>query len=783
VEQVEEWMEQRFGPKYVQGSMRFAGVKLEYDNNYDASTAHELGDDFRCLKVVHVVPRSFKMRIGPSNFLTQGKASNQLNGFRFAYGLIAQAMDANMGCSRAEAFKVPFALRRFQPFWLRDRSKLAARLVGFREFIFTGLHGAVGNSHALAEWVFGTIYQRFMTGALGMRMHYGHPDFVDSFWAQNRGSMSKASTQVNLNEDLFAGMNVLHRNERSTHIDFLEFEKGREATVNAAANFFAKIGAGNVAIMRSRDLRLIAEKVGFAHAFSAYFTACAFYLTNVFIDITIYAYVYLFVAFNLGQCSLEKIYTKSPPLATEWLVSMGLFNSVLQLFECTLEYGALTTLVKFMPMIPHQMIFFIFQNKTIASSVKDGAVTGMAKYQFTGRPHGNNHQSWIENYTMYYTMHFYPALRIFTAYLVLCVLSASNRYAHLPMYLILASAVGWIICPVLYSAQPRWGSMTEDVRRMWYFVVALPQRGRQAAVMGFGDSSDDTLYALWLSRELRHLQASKFYRFFTCGLSCGTFLVCFVAMHSQIVAYMYGLFWLLTVHFVACSIWLATKTRTMEFVILFGWPLALFVVVPNVADINYGPQFVFVAAVVFTWALDAVKQVLQLVAWLWIRPGFVQDQEENKRREEKYKKFVEFLYVYLFLYHRHQFAALFIIMLHLFTAIILIFIEKVGGFHSWFMLNGNLRGGFLRPLIGGGFSRPNAAPPTRPGAPQRGQAPGGGWWQSFRLLGTRWQNPMPARQPPADQTEGAEMRTQQSRQALMSAELRARGSGSGSSTM
>merc|ERR1711956_63706 len=121
-------------------------------------------------------------------------------------------------------------------------------------------------------------------------LHDWCPGDANALWAQNRGSMSKASTQVNLNEDLFAGMNVLHRNERSTHIDFLEFEKGREATVNAASNFFAKIGAGNVAIMRSRDLRLIAEKVGFVHSFSAYFTACAFYLTNVFIDITIYAY-------------------------------------------------------------------------------------------------------------------------------------------------------------------------------------------------------------------------------------------------------------------------------------------------------------------------------------------------------------------------------------------------------------------------------------------------------------------------------------------------------------
>ena len=32
-------------------------------------------------------------------------------------------------------------------------------------------------------------------------MHYGHPDFLDGFWASNRGSLSKASPAINLSED------------------------------------------------------------------------------------------------------------------------------------------------------------------------------------------------------------------------------------------------------------------------------------------------------------------------------------------------------------------------------------------------------------------------------------------------------------------------------------------------------------------------------------------------------------------------------------------------------
>lgn len=52
-----------------------------------------------------------------------------------------------------------------------------ARLIGFREHIFTVAHGICGDINAVAEWCFGTSIQRVQTW-LGVRMHYGHPDFV-----------------------------------------------------------------------------------------------------------------------------------------------------------------------------------------------------------------------------------------------------------------------------------------------------------------------------------------------------------------------------------------------------------------------------------------------------------------------------------------------------------------------------------------------------------------------------------------------------------------------------
>lgn len=42
-------------------------------------------------------------------------------------------------------------------------------------------------------------------GPVAEGMHYGHPDFLDGFWASNRGSLSKASPAINLSEETADG--------------------------------------------------------------------------------------------------------------------------------------------------------------------------------------------------------------------------------------------------------------------------------------------------------------------------------------------------------------------------------------------------------------------------------------------------------------------------------------------------------------------------------------------------------------------------------------------------
>ncbi len=125
-----------------------------------------------------IIQKDFLPRRAPLVFgttlISQGKSSNQRNGALYATGDIIQTLDANQDCCLAECLKIPFVLRMFE---MDPYPKY--RIVGFREHIFTRPLNVVASFHADQEWSFGTIYQRAL-GSLGVRLHYGHPDFFDS---------------------------------------------------------------------------------------------------------------------------------------------------------------------------------------------------------------------------------------------------------------------------------------------------------------------------------------------------------------------------------------------------------------------------------------------------------------------------------------------------------------------------------------------------------------------------------------------------------------------------
>jgi len=487
---VDQFLESRGG--YGVGAFRYASVKCRWNAARQD------------VEVLAVLPLQFPLRIGQGDFKTQGKACNQLNGLRFATGHFVQALDCNMGVFIGEGFKVPYVLRVFMPLDRKNRIAPRCRYLGFREFIFTGREGTVGKCHASAEWTFGTIYQRFLSG-MGTRMHYGHPDFVDGFWVRNRGGMSKSSPVVNLSEDIFAGYNVRMREEASPHVDVLEFEKGRESTFNSASNFFSKISGGSIAVMRSRDNHLLCERIGLAHSLSFYFTSVAFYVSNLFIDMSIYLYVTLFIMFTLSDIDLAKLNELGSTFSTEWVMSMGIFSLFPQFFEMVLEFGAMKATREVFGMLPAATFFFIFQNKNIAAALRNGIKTGIAKYFFTGRPMANQHQTWRDIYVTYWRTHYKPAFTLLTLYLVYQVLVHQTFQGSLPMALVIITVISWLITPIIFSPFPRWPLIEQDIREFSAFIngKAGKEEDELAEVISRGQSGKvRTLWECGLAAEI-----------------------------------------------------------------------------------------------------------------------------------------------------------------------------------------------------------------------------------------------------------------------------------------
>ncbi|CAJ1442771.1 unnamed protein product [Effrenium voratum] len=425
------------------------------------------------IEVVHVLPRARGLLIGSVGNLTQGKAGNQLGALRFAEGHFVQMMDANMGCYSGETFKVPVVLQGFHKHKIlegdyENRLDLQARIIGFREHIFTREHGLVGQIMADAEWTFGTLVQRLLE-FLTVRMHYGHPDFMDGFWAANRGSVSKASPHINLSEDIFAGLNVKTRHEQSLHTDYLEWEKGREVQFLAGSGFFWKIASGSVGLMRTRDLRALCGNASVMETFALYFATVAWYVHNVLVDISTEIFLLIFMYLTLASKSISDLGDLGSMLAAEWFLTPAFTAMLPAIIGLGIEYGPLWMCKNYLLTAPMSMMYFIFINKAMSSSVRTTFVANTAEYVNTGRPHANKSYTLLDAFLAYWHSHYRPALKILY---VIVLYRSLNSDGALPMVLVSFTAFVWILAPVLF--QPPAKALMEQVRELVRFIAKSP---------------------------------------------------------------------------------------------------------------------------------------------------------------------------------------------------------------------------------------------------------------------------------------------------------------------
>eukprot|EP01130_Rhizamoeba_saxonica_P007351 TRINITY_DN2971_c0_g1_i1.p1 TRINITY_DN2971_c0_g1~~TRINITY_DN2971_c0_g1_i1.p1 ORF type:complete len:1946 (-),score=334.56 TRINITY_DN2971_c0_g1_i1:891-6728(-) len=440
------------------------------------------------LEVTDVIPRQNPLLLNVAgdmpfsqNMRIQGKACNQRNGLLFAHGNVIQTKDANQGGTLFEAIKVPIILHRFVAKTNdipgrsnkdeKDKQSAHTRpvIIGFREEVFTHRQGTVARLMGYSEWSFGTIVQRTL-GKLGLRMHYGHPDFFWAPWVFSRSSLSKASARYNLSEDVFAGFYAFQSGRRSLHTDRIQDEKGRDTSLSSTYTFQAKLAQGCASILKTRDIFEIASRIDAIRLYLFLQSSFGYFITSVIMLSAVKMYLFGIMMFTISGFSAENLENLEIAFSVPWLFQLGNFLMIPLLLETYVERGLWATLRVILD-IPLSIIYFIFQGQTTFYHFVESFLNGKSKYQPTGRKLGITRKSLIENFKQYGHSHYYPAFD-YILYMIIYLLLASSRSSGLlvpfsPVIVVMS----FLFAPIVFNTVLNYKTVKRELEEFgnWVF--------------------------------------------------------------------------------------------------------------------------------------------------------------------------------------------------------------------------------------------------------------------------------------------------------------------------
>lgn len=223
-----------------------------------------------------------------------GKSDNQNHAIIFTRGEYIQLVDANQDNYLEECLKIKNVLKEFED---EDSNQSPIAIVGAREYIFSENNGVLGDIAAGKEKVFGTFFARTL-GYINSKLHYGHPDFINSIYVTTRGGVSKTQRGLHLNEDIYVGMNILMRGGRIKHCEYYQCGKGRDLSFNSILNFTTKIGSGMGEQLLSREYFYLGTSLPMDKFLTFFYAHAGFHLNNVLIYLSLC--LFLIIILNLA---------------------------------------------------------------------------------------------------------------------------------------------------------------------------------------------------------------------------------------------------------------------------------------------------------------------------------------------------------------------------------------------------------------------------------------------------------------------------------------------------
>ncbi|KAK9768395.1 1,3-beta-D-glucan synthase [Basidiobolus ranarum] len=392
----------------------------------------------------------------PGNpILGDGKSDNQNHSIIFTRGEYLQLIDANQDNYLEEALKIRNVLGEFEQFDGTNLDPYAPQtgptkppvaIVGAREYIFSENIGVLGDVAAAKEQIWGTLTGRIMA-KVGGKLHYGHPDFLNSIFMTTRGGVSKAQKGLHLNEDIYAGMNAFERGGRIKHTEYFQCGKGRDLGFCSVLNFVTKIGTGMGEQMLSREQYYIGTQLPLDRFLTFYYAHPGFHVNNIMVMSTVQLFpltlTFISVLAQLlttcdysnfdGTLTPAGCYNYSPVI--HWIqrtviaiVMMFLVSFVPLFLQVLSEQGFWRSISRLGKQFFSLSLFFeVFVTQTYANSIISNLSFGGARYIGTGRGFATTRIPFSILYSRFANSSIYFGMRIF---LLLLFLSLSMWMPH-----------------------------------------------------------------------------------------------------------------------------------------------------------------------------------------------------------------------------------------------------------------------------------------------------------------------------------------------------------------
>ncbi|KAH7423735.1 hypothetical protein KP509_12G070800 [Ceratopteris richardii] len=439
--------------------------------------------------------------------LGEGKPENQNHAIIFTRGDAIQTIDMNQDNYFEEALKMRNLLEEFDKHYGIRRPQI----LGVREHVFTGSVSSLAWFMSAQETSFVTLGQRVLARPLKVRMHYGHPDVFDRLWFLTRGGISKASRVINISEDIFAGFNCTLRGGNVTHHEYIQVGKGRDVGLNQIALFEAKVSSGNGEQMLSRDVYRLGHHLDFFRMLSFYHTTVGFYIANMLIVLTVYAFLWGRV--YLALSGIEDVVKNSivntalsASLNQQFIFQMGLFTALPMIIENTLELGFSGAVWDFITMqLELCSVFYAFSLGTKCHYFGRTLLHGGAKYRATGRGFVVRHESFAENYRLYARSHFVKGVELIVLLIIYEAYGGTASSTVVYILLTFSSwflALSWLIAPFLFN--PTGFDWLQTVYDLEDFQSWLWYKG---GVLTKAEQS----WEIWWNEENDHLRTTDFW--------------------------------------------------------------------------------------------------------------------------------------------------------------------------------------------------------------------------------------------------------------------------------